>query len=223
MAAASNASRDFRPEIIETASLRPCPRNYRSHPEDQIVHLIESIRRHGFYRNIVIARDGTILAGHGVVEAARRMGIRQIPVIRLDLDPNDPAALKVLTADNELGHLAERDDRALTELLKEIAKEDVSGLLGTGYDEMMLANLIFVTRPASEIGDMNAAAQWVGLPEYEEGSDPFQLILTFPNEEERLKLMKMLGVPIDKKVGRTWSTRYPFMPREDKASIEWQT
>lgn len=58
---------EFQHEMIEIQTLKPHPRNYRTHPEDQIAHLIESISKHGFYRNVVIAKEGTILAGHGVV------------------------------------------------------------------------------------------------------------------------------------------------------------
>jgi hypothetical protein len=54
-------------ELIAIKELKPHPRNYRSHPEDQLVHLVNSIKQHGFYRNVVVAKDNTILAGHGVV------------------------------------------------------------------------------------------------------------------------------------------------------------
>src|SRR5260221_379400 len=83
--------------MIALNQLKPHERNYRDHPEDEITHLMESIRANGFYRNIVVARDGTtILAGHGVVEAARRLGIEDIPAYRTDYDANDPRAIKLL-------------------------------------------------------------------------------------------------------------------------------
>lgn len=44
--------------------LRAHPRNYRRHPDDQLAHIMRSIELHGFYRAVVIARDGTVLAGH---------------------------------------------------------------------------------------------------------------------------------------------------------------
>src|SRR2546430_11899104 len=126
--------------VVPIDMLKPHPRNYRKHPDDELEHIMESIRTHGFYRNIVLAKDGkTILAGHGVVEAARRLGYKEIPAILIDYEPDDPHALKVLVSDNEIAHLAESNDRALTELLREVA--NAGDLLGTGYDEMMLANL----------------------------------------------------------------------------------
>jgi ParB-like chromosome segregation protein Spo0J len=150
---------ELTPELVPLGKLRPHPRNYRAHPEDQIEHLAESIRANGLYRNIVAAKDGTILAGHGVVLAATALGMASVPVVRLPIDPDSPQALKVLTGDNEIEHLAEQDDRLLTELLKEISQVDTAGLLGTGYDAAMLANLEFVKRTGIEI-DKREAVVW---------------------------------------------------------------
>lgn len=206
-------------ESVPVASLSPHPRNYRSHPADQIQHLIESIREHGFYRNIVVARDGTILAGHGVVQAAQKMGLATVPVIRLDIDKNDPRALKVLTGDNEIAHLGEIDDRALSELLKEIKDYDITGLRGTGYDEKMLANLVFVTRPKSEVKDFNAAAEWVGMPEYTLEEEPLKITVSFRNEKDRAEFGRLLGISITEKTKATW---WPPKDREDLASLRFK-
>ncbi len=210
--------------LAKVADLKRHPRNYREHPDDQIQHLAESIREHGLYRNVVVARENTILAGHGVVLAARSLGLEKVPVVRLDLDPEDPRALKVLTGDNEIEHLAEQDDRLLSELLKEIATVDVDGLLGTGYDEMMLANLAFVTRPASEIRDFDAAAQWAGMPEYQEGGEPPKLIVSFRSEEDRSKLLRLLEAqqPTKARASDTLSIWWPARERDDLASVQFQ-
>jgi hypothetical protein len=213
------AQPDFRLETVTVSGLRPHPRNYRAHPDDQIDHLVESIREHGLYRNIVIARDGTILAGHGVVQAARKMGLESVPVYRLDLGPDDPRALKVLAGDNEIGHLGEIDDRALSEMLKEIKDTDLTGLLGTGYDEMMLTNLLFVTRPASEIQDFNEAAEWVGMPEYDAGQLPLKVVVSFRNEEDRLEFARILGLTFTEKTRSTW---WPARDREDVSSLRYE-
>jgi hypothetical protein len=207
---------DFKTEIVPIAGLKEHPRNYREHPDDQLEHIIESIREHGLYRNIVIARDGTILAGHGVVKAVHKMGSEYIKVRRLDLDPNEPRALKVLTGDNESGRLAEVDDRALTEILKEIKDFDVDGLLGTGFDEMMLANLAFVTRPQSEIADFDEAAHWVGMPEFERDPQPMKVIINFRNEMDRAEFARILGLNF---TDRTKSAWWPPKEKEDVSSL----
>ena len=127
--------------LLPLVSLKDHPRNYRSHPADQLAHLVASIEAHGLYRNIVVARDLTILAGHGIAAAARIAGLKSVPCAVLELDPDEPRALKVLAGDNGVQHLAEDDDRALADMLRQIQETDPTGLLGTGYDETMLATL----------------------------------------------------------------------------------
>lgn len=209
----------------EVSKLKPHPQNYRSHPADQLNHIKESIRRHGIYRNVVTANDGTILAGHGVVEACKELGIEIIPIVRLKVGPDDPSALKVLTGDNEIGHLGEIDDRQLSEILKKINETDITGLIGTGFDEMMLANLALVTRPAAEIKNFDAAAEWVGMPEYALGSNAVKLVISFPDDKARAEFVKEKDLKIDYGAvkGTTWSTRWPWTDREDVSAIKFTT
>ncbi len=212
-------------ELVALEKLKAHPRNYREHPDDQIEHIIESIKANGVYRNIVCANDYTVLAGHGVMKACRKMGLKEVPVIRLEFGPDDVRAMKVVTGDNEIGHLGEINDRLLTEILKEIKEQDERGLLGTGYDEKMLASLLFVTRPQSEIRSMDAAAHWAGMPDYEAGADAVRLVITFPNAKEQARFVKEHGIRMDKeaKKGTTWSTRWPWTEREDGGAIRFTT
>jgi ParB-like nuclease domain len=198
-------------EIVPIAYLTPHHRNYQTHPDDEIEHIMESIRLHGIYRNVVITETGTILAGHGVIEAARRLGLIEIPVIRLAYASDDPRALQVLIGDNEIHHLAQVDDRALTELLRGL--KDVDSLLGTGYDEMMLASLVMVTRPESEIAGMNEAAQWVGLPEYDEGENKVQIVVNFLNEEDCQEFCHLHGLEQGKTAMRGARKSYWWPPQ----------
>lgn len=221
---AKTAPTTFQTETVALAELRSHPRNYRQHPEDQIAHLAQSIREHGLYRNIVTARDLTILAGHGVVLALQSLGWTEAPIKRVDLAPLEPRALKLLAGDNEIGHLAEIDDRALSELLKAIKDQDETGLLGTGYDDAMLANLVMVTRPASEIADFDEAAEWVGMPEYENGQDPLRANVSFRNEADRLAFLELVQAGnVHKASGApTLSFWWPAKANDDLASIRFE-
>lgn len=223
---------DFNPtafpvEQITLTDLKPHPQNYRIHPADQIAHLVQSIKEHGFYRNVVIAEDNTILAGHGIVLAAAQMGLTSIPVIRLPIAADTVQALKVLAGDNEIEHLADQDDRLLTELLKTILQEGgEAGLLGTGYDEQMLAGLLMVTRPESEIQDMNEASHWVGMPEYNAILPPPKLIIAFETEDERQHFLSWLDQKeqtiIMGKNRDTWSMWWPPRDKEDLKALKWE-
>jgi DNA modification methylase len=136
-------------ERVAIADLRPHPRNYLAHPPAQLDHLRQSIDEHGIYRNVVIARDGTLLAGHGVVQAAQQQGYTHVSVKRLDVDPESDQALKVLVGDNELARLRLADDALLVGLLEQIGRDDPTALLGTGFDVEALA----ILAEASGLGD----------------------------------------------------------------------
>jgi hypothetical protein len=210
--------------ILETVSLqalRPHPRNYRVHLPDQITHLMESIREHGLYRNIVVARDNVILVGHGVTEALRRLGYETVSVVRVNYAADDPRALKILVADNEIGHFAEVDDRTLTELLRELKDTAPEGLLGTGYDEQMLANLVFVTRPESEIADFDEAAEWAGagMPEYDEGKNEIKLVVQFRSMEDRAAFAERLGMALTEKTRGIW---WPAREKDTPSALRFE-
>ena len=215
---------EFRDNPFQTvrenvADLKPHPRNYQKHPDDQLDHIIKSIETHGFYRNIVVAQDNTILAGHGVAEAVKKMGRKRVPVIRLPIAPDDPRALKVLTSDNEINNLAEVDDRALTEMLKEILHSNQDGLDGTGFNPEQLGALAMITRFEHEIADKNAANEWVGMPDFEPAKGRVELMVHFESEELREQFIKEKNLDIAKRGKEVWSTWWPYMGRDDVSSL----
>lgn len=207
------------------SDLKPHPANYQMHPDTQLEQIQASIRQHGFYRNVVVASDNTILAGHGVVEAARRMGKKRVPVIKLDISPDDPKALKVMTSDNEINNLAKVNDRALTELLKGLLEIEGNGaLMGTGFDENQLAALAFTTRPASEMQTQDTAAEWVGMADWQPRPNYPTVMVRFENEDDRQEFMNLIGATvINAKSGDVWSIWYPEREREDIRNIRFGT
>jgi ParB-like chromosome segregation protein Spo0J len=213
----------YQTQVVSLDELKQHPRNYRSHPEDQLAHIVQSIQEHGFYRNIVMARDHTVLAGHGLVEACRKMGRTHIQVVSLDIAPDSIEALKIMAGDNDIQNRGEVNDRLLTEILKDIREQDT--LLGSGYDDMMLANLLYVTRPSSEIKDGDAVAEWVGMPEYDPGKKPLMLRIAFRNQEDRERFVQETGIDIRTRGDKllTWSTWWPFRKNDDIVSVRFET
>jgi ParB-like chromosome segregation protein Spo0J len=206
----------FVTERVNLSQLKPHPQNYQVHPDDQLEHIMKSIKAHGYYRNVVIARDGTILAGHGIVQATTKMGKSRVPVIRLDLDPNEPRALKVLISDNEINNLAEVDDRLLTGLLRDIMQSDDNSLLGTGFNEEQAAALTMISRHASEIANKDEAAEWLGMPDYEFTSITDKIIVSFDDPHARYDFADKLGIDVTDKTKSIW---WPPKDKEDPGSI----
>jgi hypothetical protein len=185
-------------------------------------HLVASLDKHGVYRNVVIAREGTLLAGHGVWRAAQEVGLTRIPVVRLDVAPNEPAAWQVLIGDNEIARLAVRVDGLLTQLLQGLAEEDAYRLMGTGFDPTMLAGLQFVTRPASEVLEKDEMSHWVGMPEYGEPDTVYKLVINCHNGADRARCIALLNLPLPLTGPHTQSSWWPPKEREDIASVRFE-
>lgn len=114
----------------------------------------------------------------------------------------------------------------LAQLLKEIKDVDVEGLLGTGFDEMMLANYAMVIKPSGELEDIDAAAQWVGMPGYEPPEKTFVLAVLFSSEEARAKFVKKTPLSTKdkfiRKQNKSWTAHWPPRPKDDRISLRVQ-
>ena len=200
--------------------LKSHPKNYKEHPKDQLQHLCKSIEENGIYRNVIISKDKTILAGHGIVLACKKLKIQTIKTLELNINADDPKAIKLLVADNEVNHLGEINERGLSEILKEIVH--TGDLLGTGYDDMMLSNLLFITRPASEIKNIDEAKEWIGLPEYEPAPNVYRYYISFTTSEARTKFAEKNKLPIQNKNTKLWISWCPPKDKEDPSSIAYE-
>ncbi len=63
--------------------LKPYSRNARTHSAKQIAEIAASIKAFGFNNPVLIDKAGTLIAGHGRVEAAKLLGLATVPAIRL--------------------------------------------------------------------------------------------------------------------------------------------
>ena len=75
----SNITIEYR-AIVE---LRPYDHNARTHSKKQIRQIADSIERFGFTNPILVTDDAGVIAGHGRLEAARLLGMRQVPTVKL--------------------------------------------------------------------------------------------------------------------------------------------
>src|SRR5262245_66056645 len=97
-------------ELRPTASLKPNPRNPRTHSKRQIAQIADSIRTFGFTNPVLIDDRDTILAGHGRVAAAKLLGEASVPTIRLSAMTEAEKRAYVM-ADNKLALSADRWSR----------------------------------------------------------------------------------------------------------------
>src|SRR5437764_3717659 len=100
--------------------LRPDPANPRRHTKKQIRQIAHSIKTFGFNVPILVDRGGKIIGGHGRYEAARLLGMTDVPTLCLD-HLTAAQARAFMIADNRLTDISTWDDRLLAEQLKELS------------------------------------------------------------------------------------------------------
>ncbi|AXI43282.1 DNA methyltransferase [Sulfitobacter sp. SK011] len=115
-------------------ALIPWAQNARTHSPKQIRQLARSIQTFGFTNPVLVDERGTILAGHGRVEAARSLGLTEVPYRRLDHMTEDQKRAYVL-ADNKLAENAGWDNALLAIELGALLSADLDFDLGViGFD-----------------------------------------------------------------------------------------
>ena len=152
------------------AQLKPHASNARTHSPKQIGQIVRSMRQYGWTNPILVDEDGAVLAGHGRLEAAKRLGISDVPTICLThMTPAQKRAY--IIADNRLSEIAGSWDRKLLALEHEQIRLLDPGfdLSQTGFDldeiQIMSENLLEggqdnvpepnrADPPVSQVGDL---------------------------------------------------------------------
>lgn len=129
------------------SKLTPYAANARLHSQRQVGQIADSIREFGFVNPVLVAPDGTIIAGHGRVEAAAEVGLESIPVIVLGhLTEAQTRALRVV--DNTIPLNATWDAKMLQVELQELSGLDVD-LQPFDLDDLLVHGDPQVAAPAA--------------------------------------------------------------------------
>jgi DNA modification methylase len=144
---------------IETrlvADLIPYAANSRTHSDAQVAQIAASIKEFGWTNPILIDDDNTIIAGHGRLLAARKLGMEEVPAIILDhLTKAQQRALVI--ADNQLALNAGWDMDMLKAEIEDLSLEDFNLDL-LGFDEKFLDGLL-EPEPTAGLTDEDAVPE----------------------------------------------------------------
>ena len=136
----------FAPERIETwplAKLQPYAKNAKVHGADQVAKIAASMAEFGWTVPCLVAEDGELIAGHGRVMAAIKLGLTEAPVIVLGhLSEAQRRAYRI--ADNKLTELGGWDEALLSAELQDLLTEDYDLSL-IGFDDGELEALLNVS------------------------------------------------------------------------------
>ena len=127
-------------EMLPIEGLVPYANNSRSHSDEQVAQVAASIKEFGFTNPVLVDKDNMIIAGHGRMKAAMRLGLTEVPCIRLD-HLNDFQKKAYIIADNKLALNAGWDDELLRLELGQL-NDDGFDLSLTGFDDDELSKLL---------------------------------------------------------------------------------
>src|ERR1700692_150526 len=120
--------------------LIPYARNPRTHSDAQIAQIAASIAEFGFNSPILVDSNAGIIAGHGRLLGARKLGLKEVPVIVLD-HLSEAQKRAYVIADNQLALNAGWDEDLLRLELATLAGEAFDIRL-IGFDDIELARLL---------------------------------------------------------------------------------
>jgi DNA modification methylase len=106
-------------EMVSITSLKPATRNARTHSKNQIGEIARSMERFGVINPIIVDARDRIVAGHGRLEAAKLLGLKSVPTIRIK-NLSDTELRAYMLADNRIAESAGWDKQLLAIELSEL-------------------------------------------------------------------------------------------------------
>lgn len=188
-------------EMWPITKLRPYERNARTHDDEQVAQLVKSIERFGFTNPILVDGEDGILAGHGRLMAAKRLKLKQVPVVVLDhLDEAQRRAY--VLADNQIANNAGWDLELLRGELLDLRVEGFEwGDLG--FDGELIGELF-----APAVDGQEAEEEEAVMNEELQRGQPLAIVLEPDEMRDWREAKKQLGYSRDKAALMKLTTEY---------------
>lgn len=184
----------------------PYAKNARLHNEDQVEKLAESLQEFGFTNPVLIDENNVIIAGHGRILAAGKLGLDEVPVRKLShLTENQKKAYRL--ADNRLAEIGGGWDQILL-------SGEVVDLKGENYDLSVLGFDSTYLNSLLNVGEVvnDPSGEWVGMPDFEQDNiKPHrQILVKFSCEEHVQDFAHLIRQNI------TENTSFMWFPKQDQ-------
>lgn len=150
-------------EYVPIDEVKPYSKNAKKHPKSQIEKIAKSIEKFGWKQNLVIDKDGVLVVGHGRYEAAKLLGLKEVPCVRADdLTEDEVRAYRLI--DNRISE-GEYDLSLEFEELSEI--------------ELDMTEFDFETFSMDDIEEVS------GYDKNNDDREYFEKVFTFPIEKKQ--------------------------------------
>jgi hypothetical protein len=182
-------------EQLPTADLIPYARNSRTHTDFQVAQIASSIREFGFTNPVLIDAENGIIAGHGRVMAASKLGLAKVPCIRL-AHLTETQKRAYIIADNKLALNAGWDEEMLALELADLRELDFDLDL-TGFEAEGIEAILNPPEPGDGLSD--DYTHKVDAPVYEPKGDhpPASELINRVRADELAKQIEKAKLPAD--------------------------
>lgn len=199
--------------IVLIDKLIPADYNPRRISERAKEGLRNSIKEFGVVQEIVVnKRNGIVVGGHQRLAVLKEMGVKEVPVVYVDLDEKKEKALNVA-----LNHLSgEFDNDKLEDILGEISEDNIFESLTLDDTETWRISQL------NELSQDQESDEWVGMPEFEAADKPLVLNIIFEDEEARQKFVKDYKIKVKTKKGKALVAHFPPKGFEDLKSYKYE-
>jgi DNA modification methylase len=144
-------------EKIDISVLIPYARNARTHSDEQIAQIAGSIKEFGFNNPVLIDKGNGVIAGHGRLAAARKLGLKEVPCIRLEHLTETQRKAYIL-ADNRIALNSGWEAELLSLELSELLDGGVN-LESLGFDADEIDALLNKIEPTEGLTDEDATPE----------------------------------------------------------------
>jgi hypothetical protein len=200
-------------ERRKVADLIPYARNSRTHSEAQVAQIAASIREWGWTMPILVDEVGNVIAGHGRIMAAQKLGLKDVPCMTATGWSEGKRRAYVI-ADNKLALNAGWDDEMLRVEFDDL-RDMGFDLELTGFDIGEITGLFLEKKD----GETNASDEWLGMPEFEDQDPCFRkVIVNFDTASDVQNFFDLLD-QVD--TGKTKSIWFPAKQRRDLEAMRW--
>jgi ParB-like chromosome segregation protein Spo0J len=198
---------------VPLESLTPYAKNSRTHSEAQVAQIAASIEEFGWTNPILVDGERGIIAGHGRVLAARKLGLKKVPTIELS-GMTEAQKRAYIIADNKLALNAGWDDAMLGLELGELADLGFNLSL-TGFEPREIEALS-VERQS---GRTDPSVEWEDMPEFDQqDKQAFRsIVLHFKSQAEVDHFARSIGQVVSEKARFVWFSGTEIERYADKA------
>lgn len=180
------------------------PRNANNHPDRQVDILAKILKQQGWRHPLIVSkRSGFLVAGHGRLAAAKKLGLKEVPIDFQDFE-SEAQEYAFMIADNKIAELAAHDDLFMIENIKELGFSNDFDFESLGLIDFSLDSIGLV----DEINKGDENSEWVGMPEFETADKEFKIVLIFQTEQQREQYINDNNIVITHKQGlHGWTSR----------------